>query len=74
MSEYGLSSTQHRGNQPAQYMAQTAPNVEWYSPAGQQQYATYGGYDNSYQSSGGGGGAYGSFEDEAPLLEGTRVC
>lgn len=70
MSEYGLSGAQYRGNQPAQYMAQTAPNVEWYSPAAQQQYASYGAYDTNYQSS--GGGAYGSFEDEAPLLEGTR--
>ena len=62
MSEFHLS--QSRPYQPQQ------PNVEWYS-AGSSQYGPSS-YGSAYgPASNTGGGAYGSFEDEPPLLEGA---
>jgi hypothetical protein len=70
MSEYGLSSAQSRGHSGPQYGSQAAPNVEWYSSGSQQQqYSNYNYHEQSYASS--SGAQYGTFEDEAPLLEGT---
>jgi hypothetical protein len=59
---------------PAQYpqQRQMAAQPEWYSAGGTAQYASTS--YNSYDMPGGGqssGAAYGSFEDEAPLLEGV---
>lgn len=72
MSEYGLSSAQGRGHMNPQYGAQAAPNVEWYSSGSQQQqYSNYNYHEQSFASS--SGAQYGTFEDEAPLLEGA-VC
>ena len=57
---------------PAQYAPQHATaQPEWYSAGGTAQYASTS--YNTYDMPGGGqssGAAYGSFEDEAPLLEG----
>ncbi len=54
---------------------QPGGGVEWYaSSSGAAQYGA-GSYGYEMPASGGGGGAaYGSFEDEAPLLEGLRAC
>ena len=72
MSEYGLSSAQGRGHVNPQYGAQAAPNVEWYSSGSQQQqYSNYNYHEQSFASS--SGAQYGTFEDEAPLLEGA-IC
>ena len=71
MSEYGLSGAQNQGYAAPSYAPPPASNVEWYS-SGPQQYTTYA-YDQSYASS--SGAAYGTFEDEAPLLEGKlAIC
>jgi hypothetical protein len=70
MSEYGLSAAQTRGHPDQQYGAQPASNVEWYSSGSQQQqYSNYNYHEQSFASS--SGAQYGTFEDEAPLLEGT---
>ena len=68
MSEYGLSTAQQNNPTNLQSFAQPRTQVEWYSVGAQHQYADYRGFDQSYQS--GSAAAYGSFEDEAPLLEG----
>ena len=67
MAEYAHPQ---RGPSSTQYAAQPAPNVEWYSSSSQQQYASsnYAYEQHNYASS--SGAAYGTFEDEAPLLEG----
>lgn len=54
---------------------QQGGGVEWYaSSSGAAQYGA-GSYGYEMPASGGGGGAaYGSFENEAPLLEGLRAC
>ncbi len=70
MSEYGLSSGQARAHSGQQYGAQPASNVEWYSSQ-QQQYSNYNYHEQSFASS--SGAQYGTFEDEAPLLEGTPL-
>jgi hypothetical protein len=70
MSEYGLASAQGRGHPGAQYGAQPASNVEWYSSGSQQQqYSNYNYHEQSFASS--SGAQYGTFDDEAPLLEGA---
>jgi hypothetical protein len=70
MSEYGLSSAQGRAHSSQQYGAQAAPNVEWYSSTSQQQqYSNYNYHEQSFASS--SGAQYGTFDDEAPLLEGA---
>ena len=73
MAEYGLSGTQYRGQPAQQYAAQSAPNVEWYSSSTQQQqqYNSYA-YDQGYATNT-SGAAYGTFDDEAPLLEGMVI-
>ena len=69
MSEYGLSTAQQRIPANVQAYGQPQSQVEWYSVGAQPQYADYRGYDQGYQS--GIAATYGSFEDEAPLLEGN---
>lgn len=51
--------------------------VEWYSGGGSQAYSATGSsynYDVPGGAGGAGGAAYGSFEAEAPLLEGEARC
>ena len=66
MSEFHL-------NQQYAYQ-QPQPNVEWYSAATSAQYApqSYGGYEAHGSTS--AAAAYGSFDDEPPLLEGSFPC
>lgn len=74
MAEWHVSAQYHQQRHPqAAPAAQGGP--EWYS--GGPSAASYGGSSYSYDMPGGGqsgGAAYGSFEDEAPLLEGERAC
>jgi len=69
MSEYGLSSVSTRNALPNQFVPQqSGAGVEWYSVSGtQQQYGAYQ-YDQNVATN--SGATYGTFEDEAPLLEG----
>lgn len=68
MAEWHVSAPYQQQRHPA---AQGGPagGVEWYSAGTSAQYgaSSYGGYDMSAAQS---GAAYGSFEDEPPLLEG----
>jgi hypothetical protein len=59
---------------PPQQQQQAASNVEWYAPAGvtgpsQYNPADYQTYSQQQYSNADSGAAYGSFEDDAPLLE-----
>ncbi|KAL4531691.1 hypothetical protein Ndes2526B_g04207 [Nannochloris sp. 'desiccata'] len=69
MSEYGIYSSQGRGYSDPQYASQPASNVEWYSSGSQQQqqYSNFNYHEQSFAAS--SGAQYGTFEDEAPLLE-----
>jgi hypothetical protein len=73
MSEYGIYSSQDRGHSGTQYASQPASNVEWYSSSSQQQqqYSNYNYHEQSFPAS--SGAQYGTFEDEAPLLEGAAL-
>lgn len=68
MSEYGLSGVQQRPNNAYQYPQQNAANVEWYSGEA----SNYGAYTYDPTVASNSGAAYGTFEDEAPLLEGNE--
>ena len=68
MAEWQVHQRHPGGQQPG------GGGVEWYSSGAAAQYgASSYGYDMP-AGGGGGGAAYGSFEDEAPLLEGLRAC
>lgn len=73
MSEYGIYSSQGRGYSDPQYASQPASNVEWYSSGSQQQqqYSNFNYHEQSFAAS--SGAQYGTFEDEAPLLEGAAL-
>jgi len=72
MSEYGIYSSQDRGYSGTQYASQPASNVEWYSSGSQQQqqYSNYNYPEQSFAAS--SGAQYGTFDDEAPILEGAH--
>lgn len=56
---------------PVQPQQPAAGGVEWYSGTGAAQYGASSTYNyDAPVGAQGGGAAYGSFEDEAPLLEG----
>lgn len=76
MSEFALPVAQRGGfSVPQVPSAPPASNVEWYSGGGAagSQFASASSPYAAYSApSSSGAAAYGSFEDEAPLLEGGR--
>lgn len=70
MAEWHVSGP-YQQQQHTGVPAQSGGGPEWYSAGGASQYSAT---SYSYETSRGtqGGAAYGSFEDEAPLLEGGK--
>jgi hypothetical protein len=53
----------------ADFLAPQQSGVDWYSPGGQYAHSAY-----AYEAPSTSAGNYGSFEDEAPLLEGAPIA
>lgn len=75
MAEFGMKSGVSHENMGPPQSGGGGANVEWFSAASAQQYASYtpqAQYGSSFTDTQGfmGGGGNGSFEDEPPLLEG----
>ncbi|KAK9806203.1 hypothetical protein WJX72_005193 [[Myrmecia] bisecta] len=65
MSEFQLAFDQNLHSRPGHQQAQQGSQVEWYQAGG----TAYAGADYTYSAAGTSGSTYGSFEEEAPLLE-----
>ena len=71
MSEFHMAGAHSQQAYTAQYR-QPAPNVEWYAPqaTSNSNFASSYAFDQGFAAN--SGAAYGSFDEEPPLLEGAR--